>query len=1063
MLAALGARDWDMVLSEFSLHRFGGLGALKVLERAGLDVPLILTTWKIADATAAEVMRAGARDYVLKDRLGRLVPVIERELRDAQARRAHRQAAEALRRSEAHFRALIETAQGLITIMDADGKVRYESPTLTRILGYLPEELVGRNALELIHPEDVGYVGALLASKLGHAGAVQGATFRIRHKDGSWRVFESVAENLVDDPDIRGVVVTSRDITEQRHAEEYRAQLATMVECSEDAIIGEDLDGIVTSWNAGAERMFGYTAEQMCGQPLSALAPEDLRAQWREILHSLRSGQGVQRLETQRVTREGRIIDVSTTVSPLRNELGTVIGFSEIARDVTLKKQEEAIQALFHKADQRLLDGETVKQTLHGLCAAICRIFRFSAAWIGLHQDDGCLRLLAHSGEGGAEVEPVSIRLSAPARGDDPAARTEWVEYSAGACVESIAGSLGSELARCFSTTSCLSIPLNGPKGAGGALFVHSPRPLSVNDPRHGLLQSLANQAAYSITAAQNQEAMHLQTAALEAAANAIVITNRAGEIQWVNPAFSQLTGYAREEVVGRNPRMLNSGVQSPSLYRELWSTILSGQSWHGELINRRKDGTTYAEEMTITPVPEVDGKPGYFVGIKQDVTERLRQESHIRHLALHDPLTNLANRRAMEVELQRVVERARRGRPGAMLLLDLDNFKVVNDTQGHPAGDQLLVMLAELLSKTVRPEDLLARLGGDEFALIMDDTSPEAARQVAERIRRVVSNFRFQFNNQAFELGVSIGVAPVDGEYPAEKVVSQADAALYLAKERGRNLVVLYEACDSTEAPLLMEASNWALRIKEAMRCDGFELQYQPIQHLGSGRLHAYEVLVRMRQADGRLVLPGAFIPAAERFGLMPLLDRWVLTRVLRVLQEQPQLSLFANLSGHSLADEELLGFIDQQLREAPGAAARLTLEITETVAISDLANTDRWIRRLQEVGCSFALDDFGVGFSSFSYLSNVPADYVKIDGSFVRDVNKDVTSLAVVRAVMEVAHAMGKKVIAEGIEDAKEADCLRGLGVEYGQGFAIGRPGALDLSTLGAREAVAESSADS
>jgi len=1045
MIAALAARPWDLVLSEYSLPQFSGLGALKVLQKTRLDIPLILVTSAITEDEAVEAMGAGVRDYVHRNSLGRLAPVVRRELRDAQDRHAHRHAEQALRRSEAHFRALIETAQDLITILDPDGRVRYESSTVTRILGYLPVELVGRDALEPVHPDDVAYLREILSRKLGHAGAVQRATFRIRHKDGSWRVFESVAENLTDDPDIRGVVVNSRDITDQRHADEYRARLAAMVESSDDAIIGEDPDGVVTSWNGGAERMFGYSAEEMRGRSLTVLVPDALHGQWQEILDSLRAGRGVERLETQRLSRDGRIIDVCSTFSPLRNELGTVIGASEITRDVTLQKQEEATQALFHEADQRLLDGETVSQTLHSLCAAICRIFRFSAAWIGLHQEDDSLRLLAHSGQGGADSEPVSIRLSEPQGICDTSAPLDCPSVTR---VESLTGCLGSEIASVLNTTSCINIPLNGPKGSRGALSVHSTVPLSVSDARLGMLQSLANQASYSITAAHIQEEMHLQTAALEAAANAIVITNRAGEIQWVNPAFSQLTGYSRDEVVGRNPRMLNSGTQSPALYRELWTTILSGQSWHGELINRRKDGTTYAEEMTVTPVPEADGRPGHFVGIKQDVTERKRQEEHIRYLALHDPLTNLANRRAMEVELQRVVERARRGRPGAVLLLDLDNFKIVNDTQGHPAGDQLLVTLAELLHTALRPEDLLARLGGDEFAVIMDDTGPEAARQIAERIRRVVSDFRFQFNDQTFEIGASIGVAPVDGEQTAEKVVSLADAALYLAKERGKNQVVLYTASNSADAPLLMEASRWAVRIKDALRCDGLELEFQPIQRLMGGRLHAYEVLVRMRHADGRLIAPGAFISAAERFGLMPQLDRWVLTRALRTLQQHPSLALFVNLSGHSLADEGLLTFIDQQLRESPNVAARLTLEITETVAISDLANTGRWIRRLKEVGCSFALDDFGVGFSSFSYLNTVPADYVKIDGSFVRDLNTSSTNLAVVRAVMAVAHAMGKKVIAEGVEDARVADCLRELGVEYGQGFALGKPGPLGVS---------------
>ncbi len=485
---------------------------------------------------------------------------------------------------------------------------------------------------------------------------------------------------------------------------------------------------------------------------------------------------------------------------------------------------------------------------------------------------------------------------------------------------------------------------------------------------------------------------------------------------------------------------MLKSGIQSDFYYEKMWETILGGHVWRGELYNRRKDGSVYVEEQTITPVTGTDGAIRHFVAVKQDVTQRRKTEERIRYLALHDPLTDLGNRRSVEEILERVVARARRGTPGSLVLLDLDHFKVVNDTLGHAAGDTVLVELAHLLGTLRRPGDEIARLGGDEFVLVLEGIPGEAGRMVAERLRQAIHEHRFEVGGRRFDLGASVGVVPIDGRLNAAALLALADSALYSAKERGRNRVVLVDA--STSPTPLSEASVWASRVKDALRDRRFVLAYQPIFRLATGRAAHYEALIRLRDDTGALVAPGMFLPAAEQFGLLPQLDNWVVDQVLGLLKVREDVEIFVNLSGASLGEEGHLLSIEERIRESGIGPGRLAFEVTETTAVRDMIAAREWMRRLRDLGCRFALDDFGIGFSSFSYLQSLPADYVKIDGSFIRDLDTNLANQALVKAIDTVAHTLGKETIAEQVENPGSVDILRELGVEFAQGFSLGEP---------------------
>jgi diguanylate cyclase (GGDEF)-like protein len=471
-----------------------------------------------------------------------------------------------------------------------------------------------------------------------------------------------------------------------------------------------------------------------------------------------------------------------------------------------------------------------------------------------------------------------------------------------------------------------------------------------------------------------------------------------------------------------------------------MWETLTSGQVWRGEMYNRRSSGDVYIEEQTITPVRDEQGAITHFVAIKQDISERKRQEEQIRHLAMHDTLTNLPNRRAFDSTFERLLRTSQSDHLAAVLILDIDDFKLVNDSAGHAVGDELLSDIAGTLLKLLRPGDFIARLGGDEFVVLLREVDDDQAMTIAERLRRSVEEMWFVHNGAPLHASISVGMAMIDGTADQKTLIARADAALYSAKERGKNRICAYPFCDDIGVQIA-EASEWLSRLKVALRERRFSLSYQPVVRLGNGEPEHYEALVRLHE-NGAVITPDRFLPIAERYGLMPQIDRWVFEEVLRTLEERPLLRIFANLSGASLNDEILLQYIEERIRHSTIPPGRLGFEITESAAVNDFSSTRNWIHRLKELGCLFALDDFGIGFSSFGYLRALAVDYVKIDRTFIRDLDTNLTNRALVQAVKTVAHTLGKEVIAEGVECEAHAAVLRELGVEHGQGYHWGRP---------------------
>jgi diguanylate cyclase (GGDEF)-like protein len=470
---------------------------------------------------------------------------------------------------------------------------------------------------------------------------------------------------------------------------------------------------------------------------------------------------------------------------------------------------------------------------------------------------------------------------------------------------------------------------------------------------------------------------------------------------------------------------------------------------FQSEINQKTLDG----EDLTVIismPIPETDdGFRNIPVSIL-DITERKLTEQALSYQATHDALTGLINRSDFERRLARVLETARSSQDEhALCYLDLDQFKVINDTCGHMAGDELLRQLGQMLPTAVRKRDTLARLGGDEFGVLMEHCTLEQAHRVANEIRETIADFRFPWQQQVFRIGVSIGLVPItETSESVANVLSAADSACYAAKDEGRNRVHIFHLGD-TELARRQGEMQWVGRINQALEDNRFALWSQKIvpAQSDSGGADHFELLLRLIDERGETVLPGAFLPAAERYGLATKLDRWVIAAALAWLGGHPQrlkqLHLCCiNLSGASLADPEFLEFVQAQLQESGVPAEKICFEVTETATIANLSRAIDFMGKLKARGCKFALDDFGSGLSSFAYLKTLPVDYLKIDGAFVKDIVDDEVDLAMVRSINDVGKAMGKRTIAEFVENDAILQKLREIGVDYAQGYGIGPP---------------------
>jgi diguanylate cyclase (GGDEF)-like protein/PAS domain S-box-containing protein len=540
----------------------------------------------------------------------------------------------------------------------------------------------------------------------------------------------------------------------------------------------------------------------------------------------------------------------------------------------------------------------------------------------------------------------------------------------------------------------------------------------------------------------------------LQSIGDGVITTDAKGVIDYVNPVAEALTGWRLEDSQGRAIeevfRAFHEETCEP-LENPLAVAIRRTRSIKSvrPMLLIRRDGNEIYVESTASPIRDGSGAVSGGVLVFHDVSEARELNRRLSYHASHDVLTGLVNRREFESRMERALKSAKaRETSYALCVLDLDQFKIVNDTCGHSAGDALLGQVGALLKSKVRWRDTLARLGGDEFGILLESCSLDEAMRTAEALREAVRNFKFTWEERTFRLGASIGVVPISADNAdVASVLSAADSACQAAKEAGRNRVHSFEEND-IDLMRRRREMQWAARINNALEEGRFELFRQTILPLQTAETGAhYELLLRMRDEAGKIVAPDNFMTAAERYGITPSIDRWVIENALRWLvseaDEREKLTMCSiNLSGQSLGDDKFLPYVIDQFHRSGLDASKICFEITETAAIASFSQANRFIQALKELGCKFALDDFGTGLSSFGYLKHFPVDYLKIDGSFVKEILHDPIDREMVRSINEIGHLTGKQTIAEFAENQEIINMLRGMGVDYAQGYGVSQP---------------------
>jgi diguanylate cyclase (GGDEF)-like protein/PAS domain S-box-containing protein len=931
------------------------------------------------------------------------------------------------------------------------------------LYGYTAEEAVGR-PISLIVPLTRLDEHAELARRVLQGEHIeQFSTERLR-RDGTPVAVSLTVSAMCDvDGSIVGTSTIARDVTAQREAEADRSQLAALVACSADAIIATDTGFRITACNAAAASLYRVSADEMVGRVATEMSESSLDRDARMILmRRALAGETVSIEGVHRRHDESEFV-LSATAAPVRVASGEIVGIVSIMRDVTAEWQARSTLERAERRATMLAEASRVLDRSLQAPHVVSSITQLVVPELA----DVCSVVTVDRESGASELADVEALFGC---GDvllDPAS-PDRLEHVAAACAD-----LREQLAS-LTATSVMLVPLRAQGRTFGLIFLASLSAERRFDREDlGLARELADRVAQALENARLLASAKQAQAAAEVAAHERGIAQRrfssafahapigmalvsardglVSRIDDVNPAFCELTGFTTEQLLGVD---LIDTLMHPSNRRLATSELeqlMAGalDVVAGERRLLQQGGADVWVQISVAPLGSGRGASELVVQA-QDISERKRHEGQLAYLADHDPLTGLFNRRRFVEELGRMAASAyRHGVATAVLVVDVDHFKYVNDTYGHAAGDDVLTAVARILEQRTRETDVVGRLGGDEFGIILTHSSAADANTVALSLLHELRDHRSTLvNDQPVALTASIGLRMVergDG-LTADELIVEADVAMYDAKESGRNRVSV-AGTDCIEPTRLRRRLAMSDRIRRALaRDDGFVLYEQPICALDSGEVDRTEILVRMPDGEGGLLQPSSFLPIADHFGLMPALDQWVIEHAIELLAARQRagirLGMEVNLSGTSISDPAVIDFIAKSVRAAGIDPTALIFEVTETEAIVNIDRARVLSRQLSNLGCKFALDDFGAGFGSFYYLKHLPFDVVKIDGDFIKALPTSTSDQLTVQAIVTIARGLGKRTVAEFVGNDRTVTMLREYGVDFAQGYHLGKP---------------------
>ncbi|PLY17002.1 MAG: two-component system response regulator [Sedimenticola sp.] len=899
-----------------------------------------------------------------------------------------------------------------IFVKDRQGRYLTSNRALSDLLGKTPDEMIGRDDFALF-PKALAEQFQADDQKI----IAQGKTLTYEEPviaGDKTLPYMTTKGPLIINGQIEGIFGIARDITEQyktqKSLEDKKQQLTLLLNTIPYGIQENNVEGVITYSNSAHHRILGKAPGSLLGQPIwHAEINEQNRQKLRDYLRYLVAEQPQpEPYVTRNFRDDGREVTLEINWNYQRNDAGAVTGFISVISDITEQKHIEDQLALANV--EWTLAMDQIDDVIY-LLDMQRRLMRANQAFYRMVNSDPKHCIGRHIVD---LIHPEGEKEACPVCQAQEAQREVVITLEPD--------------------------DFNNP----------SDKPLEL---RQKLVRDNSGQATSMLVslhdlsrARQVEETLRLAASVFENTDEGVVITDAQGKILEVNRAFTEILGYTRDEVIGRNPRLWQSLRHDESFYRNMWLSLTETGQWRGELWNRRKDGSVFPEWQTISSVTDEEGRLTHYVGVFSDISQIKHSQEQLDHLAHHDALTDLPNRLLLNERLEQAIRHAERNASKlAVIFLDLDLFKHINDSLGHPAGDSLLQKVAAKLVQTVRQGDTVARIGGDEFVLLLEEI--DIADNVVVAAEKLMAIFAepFQLGDQGIRITASLGITlyPRDGKDSAS-LLRNADAAMYRAKEEGRNTYQFYteELTRNAFERVLLENN-----LRQAISREELRLVYQPQVDLQSGQIIGVEALIRWQHPELGIISPIKFIPLAEESGLIHSIGEWVLRTACRQGRDWLERgidfgSIAVNVAGHQIQRGNLPEDVKKILAETRFPSSQLELEVTEGFIMQQADFAIRQLMTLRQMGVTLAIDDFGTGYSSLSYLKQLPIHKLKIDQSFVRDIPEDPNDMAIADAIIAMGKSLGLTVIAEGVETQEQANFLKAAGCQEAQGYLYSRP---------------------